>query len=258
MGPGGGDPTAALDGVLTDEAARWLADRCAEAAAGASADSASAGVRAVLRAFPAVGRRLGRGPLRPGADPADVHAWTVDDAARVRLLRAAAAATGPGPALADLLQRLYAHGDAAERRAVLRALDVLPVAEDGLPLLRDALRTNDIRLVAAAAGGAYAARVLPAADLEQAVLKCLFVGVPLAGLAALPDRVTPGLARMVADFARERVAAGRSVPVDTWLVLARHPEALLAAGLPEESRSPQPERRAAAERFFTTRDPGEA
>jgi hypothetical protein len=205
---GSADPTAALEHVLSPAAASWLEGVVA------------AGRDAVVRAFPAVGRRLGRGPLLPGADPADVHAWTVDDAGRVRLLRATAAA----PGLTDLLHRLYDHGDAAERRAVLRALDVLPVGGDGLPLLLDALRTNDIRLVAAAAGGRYAARVLPAADLEQAVLKCLFVGVPLAGLAALPARITPALAGMVADFARERVAAGRPVPADAWLVLDRYPE----------------------------------
>jgi hypothetical protein len=242
----GADPTAGLDRVLTGEAARWLAGCCA-----------AADRDAVLRAFPAVGRRLGRGPLRPGADPDDVHAWTVDDAGRVRLL----AAAGPDHAGADLLHRLYAHGDAAERRAVLRALDVLPVGEAGLPLLRDALRTNDIRLVAAAAGGRYAARVLPTADLDQAVLKCLFVGIPLAGLAALPARVTPAMARMVADLARERVAAGRAVPADAWLVLARYPDAVQAAGLRGELASPVPERRAAAERFFAARptlDPGEA
>jgi hypothetical protein len=254
-----GDPTAALDRVLTPEAARWLAERCAEVAEVAgtahSGGSESTAWRPLLRAFPAVGRHLGRGPLRPGADPADVHAWTVDDAGRVRLLRAAAGAGAPpaGP-----LDRLYAHGDAAERRAVLRALDVLPVGEAGLPLLRDALRTNDTRLVAAAAAGTYAAGVLPAADLEQAVLKCLFVGVPLAGLAALPARLTPALATMVAGFARERVAAGRSVPVDAWLVLDRYPEALPAAGLPAELHSPRPDRRAAAERFLGTRAAGEA
>jgi len=239
------DPTAALDDVLAGEPAVWLAHCCA-----AAADPV-----VVRRAFPAMGRRLGRGPLRPDADPADVHAWTVDDAGRARLLRAAATGTaGQGRgALLALLDQLYAHGDAAERRGVLRALDVLRLDEEGLPLLRDALRTNDVRLVAAAVGGRYAARVLPDADLDQAVLKCIFVGVPLAGIAALPARAGPRLARMVADFARERVAAGRSVPADVWLVLERHPGAVDAAELPRELSSPDPPRRGAAERFFAGR-----
>jgi hypothetical protein len=240
------DPTAGLEALLTAEAAVWLAGCCA-----AAADPA-----AVLRAFPAVGRRLGRGPLTPGPGAElDLHMWTVDDAGRVRLLQAAGAALDR-PALAALLDRLYAHGDAAERRGVLRAVGLLPLADEGLPLLRDALRSNDVRLVAAAVAGGYAAR-LPAADFDQAVLKCLFVGVPLAGVATLAERAGPRLARMVADFARERVAAGRDVPADAWLVLAGHPGAVAAAGLLDETASTAPARRAAAERFLAGR-PGPA
>jgi hypothetical protein len=237
-----------LDGVLGAGAAAWLADSCA----------AAGDRRALLRAFPAVGRRLGRGPqpaAGSGPGPAgsgELHVWTVDDAGRARLLRAAATATDPAT-LAALLDQLYVHGDAAERRGVLRALDLLPLAGEGLPLLRDALRTNDVRLVAAAIGGGYAARQLPDAEFDQAVLKCLFVGVPLAGIAALPARDSPRLARMVADFARERIAAGRDVPADAWLVLARYPDAVTDAGLPAEAASTVSARRSAAERFLASR-----
>jgi hypothetical protein len=237
------DRTAALDGVLGAEAAAWLAGACA-----------SAGDRSVvLRAFPAMGRRLGRGPL-PGA-AGGLHDWTVDDAGRARLLRAADPAALPG-----LLDQLYAHGDAAERRGVLRSLDLLPLGGAGLPLVRDALRTNDVRLVAAAVGGRYAARHLPDDEFDQAVLKCLFVGVPLDGVAGLPARASARLARMVADFAHERVAAGRDVPADAWLVLVRHPAAVDAAGLPAEAASTVEARRAAAARFLAGRPdpPGSA
>ena len=81
-------------------------------------------------------------------------------------------------------------------------------------LLHDALRTNDPRLVAAALG-TYAARLDPAA-WRQAVLKCLFVGVPLRLVAGLdrPDRSDDELRRMVAEYAAERRAAGREVPAD--------------------------------------------
>jgi hypothetical protein len=228
------DPAAWLPAVP----AAWLARCCEEAAS----------TTAVLRAFPAIGRRLGRGPL-PGCDPVGGYGWTVDDAGRTRLLLAASGSRD-GDALATLLERLYRHGDAAERRGVLRALDVFPLGGRGLALLRDALRTNDARLIAAAVGGQYAAGVLPDADLAQAVLKCLFMGVPLAAVAAVPGRVSPELARMTADFARERVAAGRDVPDDAWLVLRCEPEAITAAGLPAELESPAGERRAAARRFF--------
>jgi hypothetical protein len=223
---------ADLAARLTPEGRDWLAGVLAAADA-----------RAVTRAFPAVGRRLGRGPLDPTADPADVRVWTVDDAARAELLRSVP--TGRP----ELLDALYAHGDAAEKRGVLRALDVLDAGPAGRPLVLDALRTNDVRLVAAAAGGRYAADHLTADELAQALLKCLFVGVPLAGAPALA-RLPRQAARMAADLARERVAAGRDVPADAWLLLDPYPGVLEAAGLPAELDSPDAHRRAAARRFL--------
>ena len=64
----------------TPEGLEWLR----ETSAAVAADPAA------LRAkFPMVGRKVGREPLEAGADPADVHAWTIDDAARTLLLVAA-------------------------------------------------------------------------------------------------------------------------------------------------------------------------
>lgn len=237
----GADPTAGLRARLDPAADAWLD----EALAGAGDPAA------LRRAFPAVGRRLGRGPLDPAADPADPHAWTVDDAGRAALLRAAAG--DPPRPLDDLLRALYERGDSAERRGVLRALEVLPAAAAGTAgpaLLRDALRTNDIRLVAAAAGGRAALAALTDAELAQALLKCLFVGVPLGPVAAVGGRVPPEAARMAADLVRERVAAGRDVPADAWLLLDAHPGALDLADLRD---SPDPDRRAAARRFLDSR-----
>jgi hypothetical protein len=241
----GPDPTVGLRPQLDPTADAWLG----QALAAAAADPAR-----VRRAFPAVGRRLGRGPLDPAADPADPHAWTRDDAGRAALLRAAAG--DPPRPLGDLLWTLYERGDSAERRGVLRALDVLPAAAVGAAgpaLLRDALRTNDVRLVAAAAGGRGAVALLTDAELAQALLKCLFVGVPLGPVVAVGERLPPDAARMAADLVRERVAAGRDVPADAWLLLDAHPGALDAAGLPAELAAADPARRAAARRFLDSR-----
>ncbi|MYZ14495.1 EboA domain-containing protein [Streptomyces sp. SID339] len=130
------------------------------------------------------------------------------DAARILLLHAA----HPTPVT---LARIYAQGTAAERRAVLRALPHLVPGPDALPLVEDALRTNDTSLVAAAVGP-YAAAHLPAHDWRHAVLKCLFTGVPLDAVADLPRRASGDaeLARMLGDYATERSAAGRPVPGD--------------------------------------------
>lgn len=137
------------------------------------------------------------------------------DAARVLILHAAHAD-------ADALSRVYSQGTADERRAVLHALPhLVPDGPAALPLVEDALRTNDTRLVAAALGP-YAARHLDAHAWRHAVLKCLFTGVGLDHVADL-DRRARGdgeLARMLGDYAAERTAAGRPVPEDLHRVLA--------------------------------------
>jgi hypothetical protein len=135
------------------------------------------------------------------------------DAARVLILHAARAGT-------DALTRVYFQGTAAERRAVLQALPHLATGPDALPLVEDALRTNDTGLLAAAVGP-YAARHLTPHSWRHAVLKCLFTGVPVDEVADLEHRARADteLARMLGDYAAERTAAGRPVPEDLYRVL---------------------------------------
>ncbi|MFE5811808.1 EboA domain-containing protein [Streptomyces sp. NPDC056479] len=135
------------------------------------------------------------------------------DAARVLILHAARAD-------AEALTRVYFQGTAAERRAVLYALPHLVPGSEALPLVEDALRTNDTRLLAAAVGP-YTARHLDPHQWRHAVLKCLFTGVHVDTVADL-DRRADGdaeLARMLGDYAAERTAAGRCVPADLHRVL---------------------------------------
>lgn len=157
--------------------------------------------RPLAEVFPAVGRIVGRELLDNG--------WTTDEAARATLLAAASAAE---------ITEIYRYGDAAEKRAVLKALALDEVAitmsADGVDLLDDALRTNDPRLITAALGSPYATEKLPTASFRQAVLKCVFSGIPLAEVDGLPDRMDAELLRMMSDFAAERRAAGRAVPAD--------------------------------------------
>ncbi|HEX2314685.1 MAG TPA: EboA domain-containing protein [Thermomonospora sp.] len=174
-----------------ERAWRWLADALRRIAD----DDA-----AILELFPAVRRVCGRGPL-PG-----VPGWTIDESARLVLLQGLAAPRTTVP-------EVYRYGDTAEKIAVLKALPLLDVGPDALPLVRDALRTNDTRLIEAAVGP-YAAGHLPAHEYRQAVLKCVFVGIPLSAVAGLERRADRELARMLADYAHERTVAGRDVPED--------------------------------------------
>jgi len=150
-------------------------------------------------------RKLGRDPLAGGS------AWTAGRAGRVLLLAE----------LADpqRIVTLYQQGDAAERLAVLAALPLLDIGDAGVPLLHDALRTNDTRLVAAALGP-YAAH-LDAATWRQGVVKCVFMGVPLSAVDRLDDRADQELAAMLGALATERAAAGRRMPDDALALLNR-------------------------------------
>jgi hypothetical protein len=155
------------------------------------------------------------------------------DAARVLLLHAARADM-------NALARVYRQGTAAERRAVLYALPHLVAGPDALPLVEDALRTNDTRLVAAAVGP-YAARHLDPHNWRHAVLKCLFTGVPVDEVAELPRRARADaeLARMLADYADERTAAGRPVPEDLHRVLTLTEPTATPTGTSGSSGSPR-------------------
>ncbi|MFE6974976.1 EboA domain-containing protein [Streptomyces sp. NPDC057682] len=208
-----------LDDLLGGAARAWLDEALAEAAhAVAHPDPAPTGGYAVppweLR-YAAAGRHCG-----------PEHG----DSVRALLLTEARAAL-------PTLTRLYDQGTAAERRAVLRTLPALRLGDSALPLVEDALRTNDTSLVAAAVGPYAAAHLAPHA-WRHAVLKCLFTGVPLDAVDELPRRARGDaeLARMLHDFAAERTAAGRTVPADL-----HHALALAAPTAPPAPTSPTQE-----------------
>ncbi|MGD9696952.1 MAG: EboA domain-containing protein [Thermoleophilia bacterium] len=211
------------------EAAEWLDGVCARGAA-----------QEVRRAFASAARRVGAGRAAlDGPPPEGPRSWSVADAARVLLIASL------GAAAEREAGDLYRFGSSDERRAVLRALDVLPLGRTGVALVRDALRTNDTDLIAAALGD-FGLSVLDEGEAAQAILKCVFVGIPLGDLPDPGRRAGPELARMLAEYALERVVAGRDVPADVWPLIEAHPprEALDALAL--EARSPVAERRRAA------------
>ncbi|WP_392543365.1 EboA domain-containing protein [Oryzobacter telluris] len=137
-----------------------------------------------------------------------------------------AAVRGGSDAVARIATTLYQRGDSAEKHAVLTALPVLDrttslrdaVGGAMVPVVRDALRTNDTRLVSAALGE-YAAEHLDDPSWRQGVVKAIFMGIPLDGVHDLDDRADDELRRMVRDFAAERRAAGREVPADARRLL---------------------------------------
>ena len=215
--------SASLGSVLHDLVAthasadgrRWL-ERAA--AAGATVDRG-----AFMEAFPVVARHLGTSALCLTADEtARLEAlgvgWpvcaTLDELGRIALLGLAASRLS-SPEIEALAEDCYQHGDTRERRAVLRALPLLPEGERLLAIAVDACRSHVQPLFEAiACDNPYPAERFPELNFNQMVLKALFTGVALERIIGLPARVTPELRRMANDYARERAAAGRSVPAD--------------------------------------------
>ena len=154
---------------------------------------------AFQRAFSSAGRRLGDGAL----------------AGRIELIAEAAGAL-PVDELVGLVDGCFRTGDNDERRAVLRALDRLPAPERFVPLAVSACRTNVVPVFEAiACDNPFPARHFSEAELNQLVLKALFVGVAIDRIVGLAARITPELERMAAAYASERRAAGRAVSEDT-------------------------------------------
>jgi hypothetical protein len=174
--------------------------------------------------FAAATRRAGSGPLALDAGGVaclrgvgldwPVDEWTMDDLARVAMLVNAAERLAPD-AFAALVADCHAHGDLEERRAVLRALPLLPDAGRFVALAVDACRTNVRSLFEAiACDNPFPAAHFPEPAFNQMVLKTVFQGVPLARLVGLGARSGAELRRMARDYARERRAAGRPVSAD--------------------------------------------
>jgi hypothetical protein len=207
---------------LAPAAREWLTAKLSEVAADP---------RALAPAFAAAGRRTGRGPLldpqpaspeRLRGDRGPIlNPWRIEDAARVALLIGDAgreARETPARA-ADL----YFHGELRERIGVLRALQCLPRSDDGVQMIRDALRTNAADLFAAAICENLYAEHLPDDVFRQAVIKCLFVGCRLDRIEGIEERATPELSRMLLAYVTEREHAGRAIAVELWPILALHP-----------------------------------
>lgn len=193
------EPDALHTAIDTPAAQAWLTDALARVRADPPA---------IVRLFAAAARHCGRDPLPR------VPGWTTDQAARTLLLLAL-----PPAVLPEHVDDLYRHGDAAEKLAVLKALPLLPLGGDAVPLLHDAVRTNDTRLIAAALGP-YA-RHLGQHAWRHAVLKCVFLGVPLENVDHLDERADRELAAMVSALRDEREAAGRRLPPDAHRLLDR-------------------------------------
>jgi len=236
-----------LDARLPEAGRAWLAQALA------ALHSAHA-ERELGRNLSLVSRRLGKAPMaldaaelaaadaaRAGWDP---RAWSVDQAARLRLLLAA---EGDGEAFVRRLDQLCATADLDELVAFYRGLPLYPDAARHRARAAEGVRSN-MRAVfeAVAQRNPYPAEQLPEDAWNQMVLKALFVGTALDPVVGLERRANPVLARMLADYAHERWAAKRPVSPELWRCVGPYAAGERLADLARVLEGGTPAERAAA------------
>ena len=201
-----------------------------------------------------VSRKLGKAPLaldatalaladqaRPGWDPSR---WTVDQAARIRLLLASAT---DSDSFVRRLDQLCATADLDELVAFYQGLPLYPDPPRHRSRAAEGVRTN-MRVVfeAVVHRNPYAAEQLPEDAWNQMVLKALFVGSSLAAIVSLDRRANATLARMLSDYAHERWSAGRPVSPELWRCAGQFASGALLADFARVLDAGTPPERAAA------------
>jgi hypothetical protein len=236
-----------LDARLDAAGSAWLR----EAAAGVAAAGTD---RELFRCVSLVSRKLGKAKLsldaadmalaeeaRPGWDPSP---WTIDQAARIRLLLAAAT---DADVFVRRLDQLCATADVDELVAFYRGLPLYPEPTRHRLRAAEGLRTNMLVVFEAVAHrNPYPAEQLSEEAWNQMVLKALFVGSTLDPIVGLDARANAGLARMLGDYAHERWAAGRPVSPELWRCVGPFASRPLLADLARVLESGTPPERAAA------------
>lgn len=173
----------------------------------------SIGMRALFASVP---RRLGASaamaPLLP-LGGAGSH-WTATDYARLWLLLGLLPQIGVGLQPSFLLE-LFEASEMGEQVSILRVLPLLPDAGRFVETGVQACRTNarDV-FEAIVCENPYLVEHFPELSFNQAIMKAIFMEVPLHRVDGLERRITPELSRMAAGYASERRAAGRVVPKD--------------------------------------------
>ena len=202
------------------DARGWLAEVVARASSGGTS-----GQRALFIAFGQSARRCGKDELAlpavelaaasrcvPGWDPSR---WSVDQTVRTRLVLALPAADAPD--WLATLDSLFAAAGLEELVALYQALPLLPHGDLLAPRVAEGVRSNmKAVFTAVALDNPAPAAWLDEGAWNQLVLKALFVSSPVSRIVRLDRRGNPRLAQMLIDYARERIAAKRPVPLDLW------------------------------------------
>ena len=187
---------AALSAVAPADAVAWLESQRARIAAG--------DMRALFLAISQAGRKVGRTSV---ANPVG---WTSDQVARVLLVLALP--SEPAVAWLETLERIFHAGTVDELVALYQALPLYSHPQRLVARAAEGVRSN-MRPVfeAVALNNPFPAAHLDDAAWNQMVLKCFFLAADVDRVIGIDQRRNSDLGRMLADYARERRVASRSV-----------------------------------------------
>lgn len=179
---------------------------------------------------------------RPGWDP---RGWSIDEAARILALLAAA---GANTGFAERFTELCSSAEVGEAIALYRGLPLYPDPGALEAQAAEGLRTNMRAVFEAVAHRNPIPRERFDEDRwNQMVLKALFIGSALHPIQGLDQRANPALAAILIDYAHERWAAGRAVSPELWRCVGPFAVASLLPDLERALGSEdETERRAAA------------
>lgn len=149
--------------------------------------------------------------------------WNIDEAARVLLLQSyidSSQSNSGQSSHYDASWQAYRIGDENEKTAYIKGLSMLDPKGELLDIALHTGRTNNVHLFSAIAlHNTYPAKYYDDGAFEQLVLKALFLGLNIAHVESLPQRLHPELSDKCMDLVRERLAADRSPPISIWLAI---------------------------------------
>lgn len=209
----------------------------------------AAGRRVLCMTYAQVSRHFPRQPLglrppgalRPGWDPS---AWTLDQAARAWLLASLDVADDT---YIRALDDCVARADIHELVALYAALPILPHQPRLVDRAAEGLRSNMVVVFTAVAlDNPYPHEHLDETRWNQLVLKAFFLGLPTHRILGLDARANPDLTRMLTQYAHERWAAARPVPLGLWRCVAAFADDAALADLARVLASADPREQEAA------------
>ncbi len=214
----------ALRNRLTGPAAEFCTQTCDEIAAGVSDDRFSLLLAKASRFAPRVDWAPDEAEIREaggvltGWNPVR---WSMLDAMRVLFVLARTDLAESS--FEQAIEEAFRFTDEGESCAPFRAIPLCPNPERFLWRVSDGCRTNMTSVFESIAfGSPFPVTYFDDVAWNQLVIKAIFVGVNLASVYGLDERLTPELARIALDLADERRSAGRGVQTDLWMTLGAH------------------------------------